>query len=72
MQRVPKFYEAFQDARQVYIVMEHCVRGDLLDLLLREGQSWPEFRVCVQAAVPLLSVLQELHSLGIVHRHAAL
>ena len=33
-----RFYGACQDRAHIYLVMELCPGGDLLELLLREGQ----------------------------------
>ena len=32
------YYGAFQDAKHIYIVMEYCARGDLLERLLLEPE----------------------------------
>jgi len=36
---------AFQDSKQIYIVMEHATSGDLLENLLKEGRAMTERRV---------------------------
>lgn len=41
---VVDFYGSFQDSKQMYIVMEFCSRGDLLENILREGQAMEEQR----------------------------
>ncbi len=72
--RVPlitQFYGAFQDAYQIFLVMEYCAGGDLLDRLLDEGRAMSERRVILEVAVPLLRTLQHLHSYSIIHRCAA-
>ena len=72
--RVPlitQFYGAFQDAYQIFLVMEYCAGGDLLDRLLEEGRAMAERRVILEVAVPLLKTLQHLHSYSIIHRCAA-
>lgn len=69
--RVPlitQFYGAFQDAYQIFLVMEYCAGGDLLDRLLDEGRAMSERRVILEVAVPLLKTLQHLHSYSIIHR----
>jgi serine/threonine protein kinase len=40
---------AFQDSKQIYIVMEHAAGGDLLEQLLREGRAMTEKRVVREA-----------------------
>jgi hypothetical protein len=47
---VTDFLGAFQDHRQMYIVMEHCVGGDLLEQLLREGRAMTEKRVAQEVS----------------------
>jgi hypothetical protein len=39
-----QYVGAFQDSRQIYIVMEHAGGGDLLETLLREGHAMTERR----------------------------
>ncbi|CAK0752065.1 hypothetical protein CVIRNUC_002117 [Coccomyxa viridis] len=73
--RVPlitQFYGAFQDAYQIFLVMEYCAGGDLLDRLLEEGRAMSERRVILEVAVPLLKTLQHLHSYSIIHRDVKL
>lgn len=38
------YYGAFQDSKHIYIVMEYCARGDLLERLLHEGRAFSEVR----------------------------
>ena len=48
LSRVPHccyYIGAFQDSKQIYIVMEHCSGGDLLEQLLKEGRAMTEKRV---------------------------
>lgn len=72
MPLITQFYGAFQDAYQIFLVMEYCAGGDLLDRLLEEGRAMPERRVILEVAVPLLKTLQHLHSYSIIHRFARL
>lgn len=62
---------AFQDSKQIYIVMEHCSGGDLLEQLLREGRAMAEKRVVREVVLPTLTALAYLHAAGIIHRCAA-
>jgi serine/threonine protein kinase len=62
---------AFQDSKQIYIVMEHCSGGDLLEQLLREGRAMAEKRVVREVVLPTLTALAYLHAAGIIHRYAA-
>ena len=62
------FHCAFQDSKHIYIVMEHCTGGDLLERLLKEGRAMHEHRVALEIAHPLLSALAQMHQLRIIHR----
>ena len=69
--RVPlitTFLAAFQDSKQIYIVMEHCSGGDLLEQLLKEGRAMTEQRVALEVALPILTALSHIHQLRIIHR----
>ncbi|KAL3148438.1 hypothetical protein ABBQ38_013889 [Trebouxia sp. C0009 RCD-2024] len=69
--RVPlitTFLAAFQDSKQIYIVMEHCSGGDLLEQLLKEGRAMTEQRVALEVALPILTALTHMHQLRIIHR----
>jgi hypothetical protein len=39
---ITSYYGAFQDSKHIYIVMEYCARGDLLERLLNEGRAFSE------------------------------
>ncbi|KAI8019187.1 CDPK-related kinase 3 [Camellia lanceoleosa] len=59
-----KFYEACKDANDVYIVMELCECGELLDrILLRYTEEDAKFVI-----VQILSVVAFCHLQGVVHR----
>lgn len=64
------FVAAFQDSKQIYIVMEHCSGGDLLEQLLKEGRAMTEQRVAIEVALPILTALIHMHQLRIIHRYA--
>ncbi len=65
---VTRFYGACQDRAHIYLVMELCPGGDLLDLLLREGRAMDERRVAAAFAAPLLTALSRMHALHVIHR----
>lgn len=67
-----QFYGAFEDATFIYIVMELCSRGDLMEMLVGEYGvgKLSEERAVQMVMVPLLSALQACHALGVVHRCA--
>ena len=61
-----------QDGPGIYLVMEHCPGGDLLERLLHEGRAMAEARVAAHVAAPLLASLAALHALHVVHRDVKL
>jgi serine/threonine protein kinase len=63
-----EFYAAFHDDAHLYIVMEHCSGGDLLEKLLRDKKAMSEARVAAEVAMPCLSILATLHEMAIIHR----
>ena len=68
MPLITQFYGAFQDTYQIFLVMEYCGGGDLLEKLLEEGRAMTEQRVVLEVAIPLLKTLSHLHSYSIIHR----
>ncbi|KAL6127290.1 hypothetical protein ACLB2K_075331 [Fragaria x ananassa] len=62
-----KFYDAFEDANNVYIVMELCEGGELLDKILSRGGRYTEDDAKV-IVVQILSVVAYCHLQGVVHR----
>ncbi|XWS76829.1 hypothetical protein CRYUN_Cryun01aG0211100 [Craigia yunnanensis] len=62
-----KFYDACEDANNVYIVMELCEGGELLDRILARGGKYTE--VDAKAiVVQILSVISFCHLQGVAHR----
>ncbi|XP_065863108.1 CDPK-related kinase 4-like [Euphorbia lathyris] len=62
-----KFYDAFEDANNVYIVMELCEGGELLDRILSRGGRYTEGDAKI-IVVQILSVVAFCHLQGVVHR----
>ncbi|KAF8024523.1 hypothetical protein BT93_F1640 [Corymbia citriodora subsp. variegata] len=62
-----KFYDACEDANNVYIVMELCEGGELLDRILSRGGRYAEEDAKV-IIVQILSVVAFCHLQGVVHR----
>eukprot|EP00246_Nothoceros_aenigmaticus_P002250 TRINITY_DN13068_c0_g1_i1.p1 TRINITY_DN13068_c0_g1~~TRINITY_DN13068_c0_g1_i1.p1 ORF type:complete len:578 (+),score=92.83 TRINITY_DN13068_c0_g1_i1:563-2296(+) len=62
-----KFYDACEDSLNVYIVMELCEGGELLDRILSRGGRYSEedAKVVVQQ---ILSIVSFCHLQGVVHR----
>ncbi|XP_057997076.1 CDPK-related kinase 3 isoform X2 [Hevea brasiliensis] len=62
-----KFYDACEDANNVYIVMELCEGGELLDRILARGGRYTEGDAKA-IVVQILSVVSFCHLQGVVHR----
>ncbi|KAG5141906.1 hypothetical protein JHK82_017601 [Glycine max] len=62
-----KFHDAFEDANNVYIVMELCEGGELLDRILSRGGKYSEEDAKV-IVLQILSVVAFCHLQGVVHR----
>lgn len=62
-----KFYDACEDGLNVYIIMELCEGGELLDRILSRGGRYPEedAKVIIEQ---ILSVVAFCHLQGVVHR----
>ncbi|XP_028765864.1 CDPK-related kinase 5 [Neltuma alba] len=62
-----KFYDAFEDHDNVYIVMELCEGGELLDRILSRGGKYSE-EDAKAVMVQILNVVAFCHLQGVVHR----
>ncbi|XP_042433380.1 CDPK-related kinase 3-like isoform X2 [Zingiber officinale] len=62
-----KFYEAYEDDLNVYIIMELCGGGELLDRILSKGGRYKEKDAKV-VVIQILSVIAFCHLQGVVHR----
>ncbi|KAL8167405.1 hypothetical protein V2J09_008904 [Rumex salicifolius] len=62
-----KFYDAFEDANNVYIVLELCEGGELLDRILSRGGRYSEEDAKLIVA-QILSAVAFCHLQGVVHR----
>ncbi|KAF6162587.1 hypothetical protein GIB67_003133 [Kingdonia uniflora] len=62
-----KFYEAYEDHDNVYIVMELCEGGELLDRILSRGGKYTEDEAKA-VMVQILNVVTFCHLQGVVHR----
>ncbi|KAK7290768.1 hypothetical protein RIF29_05438 [Crotalaria pallida] len=62
-----QFYEAYEDDNNVYIVMELCKGGELLDKILSRGGKYSEEDARV-VMIQILSVVAFCHLQGVVHR----
>ncbi|XP_068661465.1 CDPK-related kinase 1-like [Aristolochia californica] len=62
-----QFYDAYEDDDNVYMVMELCKGGELLDRILSRGGKYLEEDAKV-VMVQILSVVAYCHLQGVVHR----
>ncbi|KAJ1692686.1 hypothetical protein LUZ63_009384 [Rhynchospora breviuscula] len=66
-QNLIKFYDACEDGLNVYIVMELCEGGELLDRILARGGRYSE-EDAKSIVVQILNVVAFCHLQGVVHR----
>ncbi|KAI3446024.1 hypothetical protein Pfo_002689 [Paulownia fortunei] len=64
---LPQFFDAFEDADNVYIVMELCEGGELLDRILTRGGKYSE-DYAKAVIIQILNVVAFCHLQGVVHR----
>ncbi|RXH75302.1 hypothetical protein DVH24_030023 [Malus domestica] len=62
-----KFYDAYEDQENVYIVMELCEGGELLDRILARGGKYTEDDART-VMTQILNVVAFCHLQGVVHR----
>ncbi|KAF8034178.1 hypothetical protein BT93_C0452 [Corymbia citriodora subsp. variegata] len=62
-----RFYDAFEDSDNVYVVMELCEGGELLDKILSRGGKYSEDDAKA-VIVQILNVVAFCHLQGVVHR----
>ncbi|KAL1809901.1 hypothetical protein ACET3Z_026891 [Daucus carota] len=62
-----QFYDAFEDHTNVYVVMELCEGGELLDRILSRGGKYTEDDAKA-VMIQILNVVAFCHLQGVVHR----
>ncbi|XVF59773.1 hypothetical protein PTKIN_Ptkin07bG0302900 [Pterospermum kingtungense] len=67
-ENVVQFYNAFEDDSYVYIVMELCEGGELLDRILARKDSRYSEKDAAVVVRQMLKVVAECHLHGLVHR----
>ncbi|KAB2061713.1 hypothetical protein ES319_A10G104600v1 [Gossypium barbadense] len=67
-ENVVQFYNAFEDGSYVYIVMELCEGGELLDRILAKKDSRYSEKDAAFVVRQMLKVAAECHLHGLVHR----
>mmetsp|Transcript_79859 Transcript_79859/g.231796 ORF Transcript_79859/g.231796 Transcript_79859/m.231796 type:complete len:597 (-) Transcript_79859:21-1811(-) len=64
---IVRMYEAYEDEQNIYIVLELCNGGDLLERVTAGRDRMPE-RVAASLLTQMMSALQHMWLRGIVHR----
>lgn len=67
-ENVVQFYNSFEDDNYVYIVMELCEGGELLDRILSKKDSRYTEKDAAKVVRQMLKVAAECHLHGLVHR----
>ncbi|KAL8168063.1 hypothetical protein V2J09_009562 [Rumex salicifolius] len=67
-ENVVQFYDAFEDENNVYIAMELCEGGELLDRILAKKDSRYSEKDAAVIVRQMLKVAAECHLHGLVHR----
>ncbi|TXG69873.1 hypothetical protein EZV62_004808 [Acer yangbiense] len=62
-----KFYDAYKDHDNIYVVMELCEGGELLDRILSRGGKYTEDDAKA-VMIQILNVVSFCHLQGVVHR----
>ncbi|XP_047338264.1 CDPK-related kinase 3 [Impatiens glandulifera] len=62
-----RYFDACEDTNNIYIVMDLCEGGELLDRILSRGGRYPEHDAKL-IVVQILSVVSFCHLQGVVHR----
>ncbi|KAG6605809.1 CDPK-related kinase 4, partial [Cucurbita argyrosperma subsp. sororia] len=62
-----QFHDAFEDANNIYMVMELCEGGELLERIVSRGGRYPE-QESKTILVQILNVVAFFHIQGVVHR----
>lgn len=62
-----QFYDAYEDPDNVYVVMELCEGGELLDRILSRGGKYTE-EEAKAVMIQILNVVAFCHLQGVVHR----
>ncbi|KAH7520145.1 hypothetical protein FEM48_Zijuj08G0113300 [Ziziphus jujuba var. spinosa] len=62
-----QFYDAYEDRENVYVVMELCEGGELLDRILSRGGKYTEDDAKA-VMIQILNVVSFCHLQGVVHR----
>lgn len=65
-QNIVTLYDVFEDARQIYLVMELCTGGELFEAVLQRG-SFSE-QDAADLLAQILTMVAQCHLKGVIHR----
>lgn len=65
---IVKFYEIYEDFNNIYLVMELCEKGDLVDLLEHTPAQRLSSRLVIDIMLQVFEVVDFLHDKNIIHR----
>lgn len=63
---IVKFYEVYEERKNIFLVMEHCSAGDLYQALLKEDHFSEE--LTAKILIKIFKSVNYLHKYGICHR----
>jgi len=63
-----KLYETFEDAKDIYLVMELCTGGELFDRIVTQGNSGFSEKVAAKLVKQMVGALFYMHRSNIAHR----
>ena len=64
---IVKYYETYEDSKYLYLVMEYCPGGELLDKVASEHRNINEKEVS-EIMCEIFRAISHCHSLNIAHR----
>eukprot|EP01135_Chromosphaera_perkinsii_P011453 Nk52_evm29s2402 gene=Nk52_evmTU29s2402 len=63
---LPTLFASFQDQKNLYMIMDFCIGGDMMNLLIRYG-TFPEYAARFYIAECICG-LEHIHQMGFLHR----
>jgi calcium-dependent protein kinase len=65
---IVKYYEAYSDFKNIYLIMEYCSGGELFDKIVKEEKNgFNESEACI-IMNKLFRAVNHCHASGVVHR----
>jgi calcium-dependent protein kinase len=65
---IVKYYETYDDAKFLYLVMEYCSGGELFDKIAKKKNQVFNESEAAEIIKKLLRAVNHCHSVGVVHR----